>query len=144
MNLYRGSFPLEQNRVRERKTEIANENGAKVYILGKSNAPGCTADELGEDGVVRLKIARMGSSLDRKFKTRRPSTFHFRPNNSTIVCQAVISDQFIEFRLFSRKSFDSACYLKTSSLTAFYFLRVEYHNIIIYNILIIITFWIFQ
>lgn len=96
MNLYRESFPLEQNRVRERKTETANENRAKVYILGKSNAPGCTAYELGEDGIVRLKIARMGSSLDRKYKTRRPSAFDFRPNNSTIVCKAVISDQFTD------------------------------------------------
>lgn len=102
--------------MREHRSEMANENRAKVYILGKSNAPGCTADELGEDGVARLKIARMGSSLDRKYKTRRPSAFDFRPNNSTIVCQAVISDQFIEFRLFWRKSFVSACYLKTSSL----------------------------
>lgn len=97
MNLYRGSFPLEQNRVRERKTEMANENRAKVYILGKSNAPACTADELEEDGVVRLKIARVGSSLDRKYKTRHPSAFDFRSNNSTIVYQAVISDQFTDF-----------------------------------------------
>ena len=45
--------------MRERKTEGTDENRAKVHILGKLL-----------DGVDRLKIARMGSSSDRKDKTR--------------------------------------------------------------------------
>ena len=58
--------------VRERKTEGTDENRAKVHILGKLLMLGNArrTREPGEDGVARLKIARMGSSSDRKDKTR--------------------------------------------------------------------------